>query len=74
MATIRNPVEWSADQLKQAAHAAGEVSHSIRGDRRGGAAPSIRQIELSDLRNVLEKGVDDLGIFRSDVLFLCIIH
>lgn len=74
MATIRNPVEWSADQLKHAAHAAGEVSHSILGDRRDGTAPSIRQIELADLRNALEKGVDDLGVFRSDVLFLCIIY
>ncbi len=74
MATIRNPVEWSADQLKHAAHAAGEVGHSILGDRRDAAAPSIRKIKTAELRGVLEKGVDDLAIFRSDVLFLCIIY
>ncbi len=36
--------------------------------------PSIREIDIADLRSVLEKGIDDLGVFRSDVLFLCIIY
>ena len=74
MATIRNPVEWSADQLKHAAHAAGEVSHSILGDRRAGVEPQVRRITIDDLREVLDKGIDDFRAFRSDVLALVIVY
>lgn len=74
MATIRNPVEWSADQLKHAAHAAGEVGHSILGDRRVEDQPKIRDIQISDLRAALEKGVEDFRAFRSDVLALVVVY
>lgn len=74
MATIRNPVEWSADQLKHAADAAGEVGHSILGDRSDEAKPQVRKIEIADLREVLDKGVEDFRAFRSDVLALVVIY
>jgi uncharacterized membrane protein len=76
MSAIRNPVEWSVDQLKQAAHAAGEVGHSIRGEEEAGvgAAPVVRRIEVADLRDALRKGLDDFLTFRSDVVFIGVVY
>ena len=76
MKTIRNPVEWSVDQLKQAAHAAGDVGHSILGDRSAGesSAPVVRQIEIADLREVIAKGLEDFRAFRTDVVFIGVIY
>ena len=36
--------------------------------------PAVRRIELADLRDALGKGLSDLGAYRSDVVFLCIIY
>ena len=76
MSTIRNPVEWSVDQLKHAAHAVGEVGHSIRGDQAAGvgAAPVVRRIEIADLRDALRKGLDDFLTFRTDVVFIGVVY
>jgi uncharacterized membrane protein len=62
------------DQLKHAAHAAGEVGHSIVGDRAGDADPVIRRITTDDLHEVLRKGVDDFRTFRTDVVFVGLIY
>ncbi len=76
MDTIRNPVEWAVDQLKQVTQAARLVGRSIRGGQAGSDAPlpAIHRISVTDLRDVLAKGLDDLRAFRTDVVFLCIIY
>ena len=76
MDTIRNPVEWTVDQLKSAARAARSVGHSIRGAEADpySPLPAVRRIEVADLRDVLSKGLDDFRTFRTDVAFICIIY
>ena len=73
---IRNPVEWSVDQLKTASVAVGQAGHAVRGDERARHAPlpAVRRIGLADLREVLAQGVGDFAAYRSDVLFLCVIY
>ncbi len=76
MDTIRNPVEWTVDQLKSVAQAARLVGHSILGAKAGSdaALPAIRRISVADLRDVLAKGLDDFRTFRTDVIFICVIY
>ncbi len=74
--TIRNPIEWAAEQLGGAAHyleSAGELVGSAE-DEPAQLLPRIRRIRVSDLRAVLEKGVADFVAFRSDVVVLCLIY
>jgi uncharacterized membrane protein len=73
---IRNPVEWTADQVKAAGLAVGHTGRAVRehGELTAGALPAVRQIEVHDLRDVLIKGIDDFMAYRTDVIFLCIIY
>jgi uncharacterized membrane protein len=74
--TIKNPIEWSGAQLAQVAHAIGTFGRSLHHieDRVHSPAPTIRRIRVADLREVLAKGIDDFGAYRSDVLFLGVIY
>ena len=71
---IRNPAEWGVDQLRTANEAVGRAGHSLRSPTEDARLPAVRRIELAHLREVLAKGVADLGAYRSDVIFLCIIY
>lgn len=73
---IRNPIEWGWEHLKLAKDAAGTVGRSVRGteETRYTAPPVVRRIEAADLREVLAKGLDDFGAYRTDVIFLCLIY
>jgi uncharacterized membrane protein len=73
---IRNPAEWSVDQLKSAELALERAGHSLRqpADTRGSTLPAVRWISLADLREVLARGVGDFAAYRTDVIFLCIIY
>jgi uncharacterized membrane protein len=73
--TIRNPVEWGADQmtlaaqaLRSAGNAFGYVETTVDGSQ-----PQVRHIELNDLKDVLVRGLRDYGAYRTDVLFICLI-
>ncbi|MGH6906138.1 MAG: DUF2189 domain-containing protein [Geminicoccaceae bacterium] len=73
---IRNPAEWSVEQLRDAEQAVERAGHSLRrpAAARDAPLPAVRQIELADLKDVLARGLSDLGAYRTDVLFLCIIY
>ncbi len=73
---IRNPIEWSVDQLKTANLAVARASHSLRRpeETRSSPLPEVRRIEVADLWDVLAKGLSDFGAYRTDVIFLCIIY
>jgi uncharacterized membrane protein len=73
---IRNPLEWTADQLGAARLAVNETSRAVRGleEAAGRPQPAIRRISVADLRDVLLKGVYDFGAYRTDIIFLCIIY
>jgi len=67
---IRNPVEWTVDQLRVAGHAVETAGHA----RPLAAAPAVRKIGFADLREALERGLDDFAAFRTDVVFLCVVY
>jgi uncharacterized membrane protein len=73
---IRHPLEWSADQLRTANLAVERASHSLHGPAvaDGIALPTVRKIEVADLKDVLASGLRDFGAYRTDVIFLCIIY
>jgi uncharacterized membrane protein len=76
MASIRNPVEWTAEQIRMSARYVGSASRSVGGAelRSRHSLPAVRQISLADLREVLARGVDDFMAFRTDVVFICILY
>jgi uncharacterized membrane protein len=76
METIRNPIEWAADQLHDSARHVKAMSRSlVRGGAAGQSArPGIRRIAVADLRNALARGVDDFKACRTDIVFICVIY
>src|SRR5579863_6270145 len=74
---IRNPIEWTTDQLRLTALAVGTITHA--GHHEGeegsaGAAPRVRRIGVADLGEALIRGFDDFAAWRSDVIFICLIY
>jgi uncharacterized membrane protein len=76
MDTIRNPIEWGWTHLKQAAVAVtpAEDAEARREARRTAAMPLVRRITVADLKDALAKGFADLGAYRTDVVFLCLVY
>jgi uncharacterized membrane protein len=69
---IRNPVEWSLDQLKSAGTT---IEFLVAGGREDLVAlPTIRRIDAADIHDALTKGLDDFVAFRSDVALICLIY
>jgi len=76
MDTIRNPIEWGADELETARAHVAAVGQSLKGSGSGSATGDLelRPVTLSDLRKVLAKGFADFRACRTDVLFLCLVY
>lgn len=74
--TIRNPLEWGADQLKFGGHAVRSGSRTVfhAEENPNALAPAVHRIGLADLRDALAKGLEDFGHYRTDVLYLCLIY
>jgi uncharacterized membrane protein len=70
--TIRNPIEWGADQARLTARLARAAVDDARDPDVGALA--VRRIGVADLREVLAQGWRDFVENRTDVLFLCIIY
>jgi uncharacterized membrane protein len=71
---IRNPAEWSVDQLRGAEQAVERAGHALRSPARDAPLPPVRRIEMADLKDVLAKGISDFAAYRTDVMFLCVIY
>jgi uncharacterized membrane protein len=71
---IRNPAEWAVDQVIHAGAAAKSVAQSVAGTDESAAPPAVRRISVGDLKDVLAKGLDDTGAYRTDVFFLCLVY
>jgi uncharacterized membrane protein len=67
---IRNPVEWSLDQIRFA----GTAIEALARHTKDAPLPAVHRIAVSDLRDALARGIDDFAAFRSDVAFLCVIY
>lgn len=76
MAAIRNPAEWSADQIRSAAHHVEAIARSLRGTEANTLTqrPTVRKIAVADLKDALAKGIEDFRASRSDVIFLGLIY
>ena len=74
--TIRNPIEWSVDQLRLAATAVETTGRAWVGTDEALHAPlpEVRRIGAGDLRDALAKGLADFAAYRTDVVFLCLIY
>ena len=68
---IRNPVEWSVDQLRSAGHAIEGVGRERYQNQQ---APVVRDIRIADLIDCLFRGVDDFAAARTDVVFLALVY
>lgn len=71
--TIRNPVEWGADNVRQTAHAVQSAFRNTPVDLNT-TEPKVRRIHVSDLLDVLARGWDDFAANRTDVIFICLIY
>ncbi|HET6158558.1 MAG TPA: DUF2189 domain-containing protein [Dongiaceae bacterium] len=74
--TIRNPVEWLSDELREVAKGVGLAGRSVRRTSTHLVSPrlAINRIALDDLKDVLVKGFDDFGAYRTDIIFLIAIY
>ena len=74
--TIRNPVEWSVDQMRHLGHALGVTGHAIGHTKETlhSPAPTVQRIQVNDLKDVIRKGFADFGAYRTDVIALCVIY
>jgi uncharacterized membrane protein len=73
---IGNPFGWGSDQL---GHAASAVTSTIRAIHRPEEAlraplPVVRRIALGDLRAALQEGFQDFTLYKTHVLFLCVVY
>jgi uncharacterized membrane protein len=64
------------DQVVHAGAAAEAVAQSVIGtpEKRRSAPPAVRRIAIRELGDVLAKGLDDTGAYRTDVFFLCLVY
>jgi cytochrome c oxidase subunit 2 len=74
--TIRNPVEWLADEVREVARGIGDASRSVRrtSTRLLSGRLTVNRIAVGDLKDVLVKGFGDFGAFRTDIIFLIVIY
>jgi uncharacterized membrane protein len=73
MATIRNPIEFTADQLGAASDHLGSIGRAVRGTE-ADLEPRVRRIETEDLTEALRRGLEDFMACRTDVVFICIVY
>ena len=74
--TIRNPVEWLSDELRELAKGVGLAGRNVRRTSEHLVSPplAIRRITVADLKEALIKGFDDFGAYRTDIIFLIVIY
>jgi len=72
--TIRNPVVWTWDQVKQAAISLDEAGHRDAGEAARSARPRVRRIGVADIRYALSKGIEDFNSDPTHYLFLCALY
>ena len=73
---IRPPPTWGLDKMSRAMHPPAPASPDQywADPSRVQSVPEPRRIGLADLKTALRLGLDDLGAFRTDVVFLCVAY
>ena len=72
MPHIRNPIEFTAEQLGAATDHLGSIGRAVRGHP--ALEPRVRRIGTEDLKEALRRGLDDFMTCRSDVALICIVY
>src|SRR5688572_9402010 len=74
--TIRNPVEWVVDELREVAGGVGQASRSVQhtSTHLFSRPLAVSHITVADLREVLAKGFDDFMAYRTDINFLIAVY
>lgn len=70
--TIGNPLSWMAGAIGSAAGYASVAVAPAGADP--AARPEVRRLTADDLRRSLRKGWEDMAVFRSDVVFVCLLY
>ena len=70
--TIGNPVTWIAKIIGRGAHFAREGVVEIVGEDKGPIV--LNQLHIADLKSALQKGLDDFGALRTDVMFIVVMY
>jgi uncharacterized membrane protein len=73
---IRNPIEWGWDSLKVTTLAVGDAASALDNalEEHEHAPLQIRRIGIGDLKEAVRLGIEDFGIYRTDVIFACLIY
>src|SRR5687768_6838955 len=74
--TIRNPVEWVVDELREVAGGVGQASRSVQhtSTHLFSRPLTVSRITVADLKEVLAKGFDDFMAYRTDIIFLIAVY
>ena len=74
--TIRNPVEWVVDELREVADGVGQASRSVQhtSTHLFSRQLSVSRITVVDLKDALMKGFDDFMAYRTDIIFLIAVY
>ena len=74
--TIRNPVEWVVDELREVADGFGQAGRSIQhtSTHLFSRPLTVNRISVADLKDVLAKGFDDFMAYRTDIIFLIVVY
>jgi uncharacterized membrane protein len=74
--TIRNPVEWVVDELREVAGGVSEAGRSVQhtSTHLFSKPLAVSRIGIGDLKEVLVKGFDDFMAYRTDIIFLIIVY
>ncbi len=74
--TIRNPVEWVVDEIREVASGVGQASRSVQetSTHLFSRPLTVSQITVADLKEVLAKGFDDFMAYRTDIIFLIAVY
>lgn len=71
---VENPFEYVIERFSWAMEDIRRTVTTPAHLHRAEAPPRIRRIEIADLRAALREGMHDLGVVRSDVVFIAIIY
>lgn len=72
--TIGNPLSWSIDHARAVGRHFGAVATHVGHETDELVLPRVRRIGITDLREILRRGVDDFMACRTDVAFLCLLY
>ena len=76
MAIIRNPIDWSFNQLQNFAKYTSSIAQTLtaRENETATVLPAVNRIQLTDLRDALLKGYEDFRASRSDIMTLAVVY